>query len=102
MRFFTALRAWLAETVEPGSALVLCGDLNVALDPNHATPVVEALRESIRPHVLGAKLLGASNPVLLAGAIAGCLGVAASVVRGRRVALPTRGAVSMPEVAVAD
>lgn len=50
----------------------------------------------------GAKLLGASNPVLLAGAIAGCLGVAASVVRGRRVALPNRGAVQMPEVAVAD
>jgi exodeoxyribonuclease III len=38
MRFFNALRAWLAETVAPGAALVLCGDLNVALEERDVHP----------------------------------------------------------------
>lgn len=38
MRFFQALRAWLAETVSPGAALVLCGDLNVALEDRDVHP----------------------------------------------------------------
>ena len=35
--------------------------LNVDLDPNHTTPVIEELRERIAPYVLGAKLLGAGG-----------------------------------------
>lgn len=38
MRFFQALREWLAETVTPGTALVLCGDLNVALEERDVHP----------------------------------------------------------------
>ena len=38
MRFFRALREWLAETVTPGTALVLCGDLNVALEERDVHP----------------------------------------------------------------
>lgn len=38
MRFFQALRQWLAETVAPGTALVLCGDLNVALEERDVHP----------------------------------------------------------------
>jgi uncharacterized membrane protein YfcA len=50
----------------------------------------------------GAKLLGASNPVLLAGAIAGCLAVAASVARRPRVGVPVPGAVPLAEAVAAD
>ncbi len=32
MRFFEALRCWLADTVAPDAAFVLCGDLNIALE----------------------------------------------------------------------
>ena len=35
--------------------------LNVDLDPDHTTPVIEELRARIRPHVWGAKLLGAGG-----------------------------------------
>lgn len=35
--------------------------LNVALDPAHTTPLIEGLRGLVRPHVLGAKLLGAGG-----------------------------------------
>jgi len=35
--------------------------LNVDLDPDHTTPVIEELRARVRPHVLGAKLLGAGG-----------------------------------------
>jgi len=38
MRFFQALRDWLVETVTPGTALVLCGDLNVALEERDVHP----------------------------------------------------------------
>jgi len=38
MRFFEALRDWLAETAAPDSALVLCGDLNVALEERDVHP----------------------------------------------------------------
>lgn len=38
MRFFLALREWLAETVTPGTALVLCGDLNIALEERDVHP----------------------------------------------------------------
>ncbi len=38
MRFFQALREWLAETATPGTALVLCGDLNVALEERDVHP----------------------------------------------------------------
>jgi len=33
----------------------------VDLDPDHTTPVIEGLRERIRPHLWGAKLLGAGG-----------------------------------------
>ena len=35
--------------------------LNVDLDPDHTNPVIEELRERVRPHVSGAKLLGAGR-----------------------------------------
>ena len=44
-----------------GELIDLAWQLNVDLDPDHATPVIESLRESIRPHVLGSKLLGAGG-----------------------------------------
>lgn len=50
----------------------------------------------------GAKLLGASNPVLLAGAIAACLGVAASVVRGRLAGGPQTVPVALADAAATD
>jgi len=33
----------------------------VDLDPDHTTPVIEGLREQIRPHLWGATLLGAGG-----------------------------------------
>ena len=44
-----------------GELIDLAWQLNVDLDPDHATPMIESLRESIRPHVLGSKLLGAGG-----------------------------------------
>jgi exodeoxyribonuclease-3 len=38
MRFFQSLREWLAETITPGTALVLCGDLNIALEERDVHP----------------------------------------------------------------
>jgi exodeoxyribonuclease-3 len=45
MRFFQALREWLAETVTPGTALVLCGDLNVALEERDVHPKERKLNQ---------------------------------------------------------
>jgi galactokinase/mevalonate kinase-like predicted kinase len=44
-----------------GELIDLAWRLNVDLDPDHTTPVIEELRAQIRPHVLGAKLLGAGG-----------------------------------------
>lgn len=44
-----------------GELIELAWKLNVDLDPDHTTSVIEGLRERIRPHVLGAKLLGAGG-----------------------------------------
>lgn len=38
MRFFGDLQRWLAETNQPGTALVLCGDINVALEERDVHP----------------------------------------------------------------
>ena len=45
MRFFQALREWLAETNTPGTALVLCGDLNVALEERDVHPKERKLNQ---------------------------------------------------------
>jgi exodeoxyribonuclease-3 len=45
MRFFQTLRAWLAETVVPGTALVLCGDLNIALEERDVHPKERKLNQ---------------------------------------------------------
>jgi fucokinase len=44
-----------------GELIDVAWKLNVDLDPDHTTPVIEGLRARIRPHVLGAKLLGAGG-----------------------------------------
>jgi galactokinase/mevalonate kinase-like predicted kinase len=44
-----------------GELIDIAWRLNVDLDPDHTTPVIENLREMVRPHVLGAKLLGAGG-----------------------------------------
>ena len=44
-----------------GELIDVAWKLNVDLDPDHTTPVIEELRARIRPHVLGAKLLGAGG-----------------------------------------
>jgi galactokinase/mevalonate kinase-like predicted kinase len=44
-----------------GSLIDLAWRLNVDLDPDHTTPVIERLRERIKPRILGAKLLGAGG-----------------------------------------
>jgi galactokinase/mevalonate kinase-like predicted kinase len=35
--------------------------LNVDLNPDHATPMIDELRARVRPHVFGVKLLGAGG-----------------------------------------
>ena len=45
MRFFETLRSWLAETVTPGTALVLCGDLNIALEERDVHPKERKLNQ---------------------------------------------------------
>ncbi|MGA2363190.1 MAG: hypothetical protein ABSG73_12105 [Candidatus Aminicenantales bacterium] len=42
-----------------GALIDVAWRLNVDLDPEHTTPVIERLRARIERHVLGAKLLGA-------------------------------------------
>jgi len=44
-----------------GELIDVAWRLNVDLDPDHTTPVIEELRARIEPHVLGAKLLGAGG-----------------------------------------
>lgn len=44
-----------------GELIDVAWRLNVDLDPEHTTPVIERLRDRIRPHILGAKLLGAGG-----------------------------------------
>jgi galactokinase/mevalonate kinase-like predicted kinase len=44
-----------------GALIDVAWRLNVELDPEHTTPVIEELRARIRPHMLGAKLLGAGG-----------------------------------------
>jgi galactokinase/mevalonate kinase-like predicted kinase len=44
-----------------GELIDVAWKLNLDLDPDHATPVIEELRARIRPHVFGAKLLGAGG-----------------------------------------
>jgi fucokinase len=44
-----------------GELIDIAWKLNVDLDPDHTTPVIEELRARIRPQVLGAKLLGAGG-----------------------------------------
>ena len=44
-----------------GELIDVAWRLNVDLDPDHTTPVIERLRGRIRPHILGAKLLGAGG-----------------------------------------
>jgi galactokinase/mevalonate kinase-like predicted kinase len=44
-----------------GELIDLAWQLNVDLDPDHSTPMIAGLREAIRPHVLGSKLLGAGG-----------------------------------------
>jgi exodeoxyribonuclease-3 len=64
MRFFQALREWLAETVTPGTALVLCGDLNVALEERDVHPKERKLNQiGTRPE----------ERAVLAGVLAGGL-----------------------------
>ncbi len=45
MRFAQALREWLAETLTPGTALVLCGDLNIALEERDVHPKERKLNQ---------------------------------------------------------
>jgi exodeoxyribonuclease-3 len=64
MRFFQSLREWLAETVTPGTALVLCGDLNVALEERDVHPKERKLNQiGTRPE----------ERAVLAGVLAGGL-----------------------------
>jgi fucokinase len=44
-----------------GALIDVAWRLNVDLDPDHTTPVIEDLRARIEPHVVGAKLLGAGG-----------------------------------------
>ena len=44
-----------------GGLIDVAWRLNVDLDPDHTTPVIEELRARIDPHVVGAKLLGAGG-----------------------------------------
>ena len=44
-----------------GGLIDIAWKLNVDLDPNHTNPIIEELRARIRPHILGAKLLGAGG-----------------------------------------
>jgi len=44
-----------------GELIDLAWRLNVEIDPDHTTPVIEELRARIRRHVVGAKLLGAGG-----------------------------------------
>jgi galactokinase/mevalonate kinase-like predicted kinase len=44
-----------------GALIDVAWRLNVDLDPDHTTPVIEDLRARIKPHVVGAKLLGAGG-----------------------------------------
>jgi galactokinase/mevalonate kinase-like predicted kinase len=44
-----------------GELIDVAWKLNVDLDPDHTTPVIEELRARIRPYVSGAKLLGAGG-----------------------------------------
>ena len=44
-----------------GELIDIAWRLNVDLDPDHSTPVIEELRARVRPHVSGAKLLGAGG-----------------------------------------
>jgi galactokinase/mevalonate kinase-like predicted kinase len=44
-----------------GELIDVAWKLNVDLDPDHTTPLIEELRARIKPHVLGAKLLGAGG-----------------------------------------
>lgn len=44
-----------------GELIDVAWKLNVALDPDHTTPVVEDLQARIKPYVFGAKLLGAGG-----------------------------------------
>ena len=44
-----------------GELIDVAWRLNVDLDPDHATPVIEELRARIAPHVWGSKLLGAGG-----------------------------------------
>jgi len=44
-----------------GELIDVAWKLNVNLDPDHTTPVIEELRSWIRPHVWGSKLLGAGG-----------------------------------------
>ncbi len=44
-----------------GELVNVAWKLNVDLDPDHATPVIEELRARIGPHVWGSKLLGAGG-----------------------------------------
>jgi galactokinase/mevalonate kinase-like predicted kinase len=44
-----------------GELIDVAWKLNVDLDPDHATPVIEELRARVRPHALGVKLLGAGG-----------------------------------------
>ena len=51
----------MRDTARFGSLIDVAWRLNVDLDPDHTTPVIERLRETVRPYVLGAKLLGAGG-----------------------------------------
>ena len=64
LRFFQALREWLAETVPPGSALVLCGDLNVALEERDVHP------KERKPNQIGTR---PEEREILAGVLSGGL-----------------------------
>ncbi len=44
-----------------GGLIDLAWQLNVDLDPDHSTPAIEELRARVRPHIYGAKLLGAGG-----------------------------------------
>jgi exodeoxyribonuclease-3 len=61
MRFFDSLRAWLAETTTPGTALVLCGDLNIALEERDVHP------KERKPNQIGTR---PEERALLAGVLA--------------------------------
>ena len=51
----------MKDTERFGELIEVAWKLNVDLDSDHTTPAVEDLRARIRPHVLGAKLLGAGG-----------------------------------------